>query len=80
MELGGGDEAILVLIVELERVRSSEALPSSKLEQQKAANSVREMKPLWLESSSSMTRQSSSSSEKEEPRELKMASSSVTEI
>ena len=80
MGLEGGDEAILVLIVELERVGSSEAPPSSELERQKVANSVREMKPSWSESSSSMMRQSSSSSEKEEPRELKMAPSSVTEI
>ena len=72
VELDGGDEAVLVLIVELERVAE---LGGSAIFGDGAANSVREMKPSWSESSSSMTRQSSSSSKKEESRELKTASS-----
>ena len=59
VELGGGDEAVLVLIVELECVAE---LGDSAIFGARAANSVREMKPSWSELSSSMTRQSSSSS------------------
>nr|POE66916.1 hypothetical protein CFP56_28337 [Quercus suber] len=42
VELRGGDEAVLILIVELERI--------AELERQKVANSIREMKPSWSES------------------------------